>query len=97
MLYAAGGATHLALAIENFPVQVLTSKMGVVAVDVVSGHVQVTNIVGFVSSSFASSQLAAVKSSYKFASDFSIYEECIRADETFAFTNLQGAVNLAGE
>lgn len=96
MLYPVGGTVHLALTIENFTGEVLTSKMGVLAVDVVDQKVQIAHVVKFVSPSYASSQVSQVQAVYKFASDFSQYEECVEAIESLAFKNLQGAVGLAG-
>jgi hypothetical protein len=96
MLYSVDGTKHLALSIQNFPGQVLTSDMGALAVDVVSGTVQVSNVVRFSNSTLASSQVSQVKSAYRFASDFSRYEESIKAIETFPLSNLQEAVGLAG-
>jgi hypothetical protein len=96
-LFSAGGIAHLAFAIQNFPVEVLTSKSGVLAVDVVSGHVQITHIVRFASSGYASSQVGEVKSVYRYASDFSQYEENVKAVEVLSLTSLQEAVDLAGE
>jgi hypothetical protein len=97
MLYVVGGTDHLALAIQAFQGEVRTSQMGVLSVDVVSGHVRVSHVVEFANSSYASSQVGQVQAVYKFASDFSKYEENVRADEIFPFSNLMGAVNLAGE
>ena len=96
MLYTIDGTDHLAFSIQAFPGQVLTSDMGVVAVDVASGSVQLSNVVRFTNSSLASSQTAEVKSVYRYAADFSQYAECIKAIETYSFTNLQQAVGLAG-
>lgn len=96
MIYSVGGTRHLALAVRNFPVEVLTSTRGLLAVDVVEGRVQLSHVVGFTTPEQAASNLANMKAVYKFAADFSFYQEFIKADELLAFSNLEGAVNLAG-
>ena len=74
MLYPVGGVNHLALSIQAFPGQVLTSDMGVVAVDDVSGSVQLRSVIRVANSAFASSQVSYVQSSYRNARDFSQYD-----------------------
>lgn len=96
MLYAVDGTKHLALSVQNFPGQALTSSMGVVAVDVVSGMAQLSNVVRFTNATYASSQVPEVKAVYRYATDFSQYEESIKAVETFPQSSLQEAVGLAG-
>ncbi len=96
MLYAVDGTNHLALTVQTFPGQALTSTMGVVAVDVVSGTVQLSNVVRFTNATYASSQVQEVKAVYRYAADFSQYEECVKAVEMFPQSSLQEAVGLAG-
>ena len=74
----------------------LTSTRGLLAVDVVEGRVQLSHVVGFPTPEQASSNLSNMKVVYKFAADYSFYQEFIKADELLAFSNLEGAVNLAG-
>ncbi len=97
MLYAVGGTDHLAVTIQTFPGQALTSTMGVVAVDVASGTVQLSNVVRFANATYASSRVDEVKAVYRYAADFSQYEECIKAVEMFPQSSLQEAVGLAGK
>lgn len=98
MLYTVGGTNHLALSIQTFPGQVLTSNMGVVAVDAPStGGVEVSNVVRFANATYASSQVDRVKASYRYAGDISQYEECVKAIEAYSIGSLQQAVRLAGD
>ncbi len=97
MLYAVGGTDHLAVTIQTFPGQALTSTMGVVAVDVASGTVQLSNVVRCANATYASSRVDEVKAVYRYAADFSQYEECIKAVEMFPQSSLQEAVGLAGK
>ena len=94
MLFAAGGPTHLALSIQNFTGEVRSGNMGLLAVDAANQRVQITHVVRFVSSSFASSQVGEVQAVYKFASDFSQWEECVKAVQSLSLASLQGAVEL---
>lgn len=96
MLYPVGGTAHLAVSIQNFTGEVLSSRMGVLAVDVAGQQVQVSHVVRFSSVGVASSQIGAVQNVYKFASDYSQWEECVKADETFSMASLQEAVALSG-
>jgi hypothetical protein len=96
MLYAVGGTNHLALSIQNFTGEVLTSKAGLVTVDQSGSQVQLTHLVQFASADYASSQVGEVKGVYRFASDFSLWEENVKAVQDFTPTNLEGAVALAG-
>jgi hypothetical protein len=96
LLYPVSGTTHLAFAIQNFTGEVLSSRMGVVAVDVANQQVTLTHVVHFSSASVASSQVGEVQAVYRFATDFSLWEENVKAVQTFSMTNLQGAVALAG-
>ena len=85
-----------AAAIQNFTGEVQTSSMGVVTVDVSNDAVQLDHVVRFTSSDQASSQVDEVKAVYKFATDFSQWEESIKAAQTLSFTNLEEAVRLTG-
>ena len=96
MLYPVSGTDHLAISIQNFTGEVQTSSMGVVTADVSNQEVQLTHVVRFTSSGQASSQVGEVKAVYKFATDFSQWEESIKAVQTLSFTNLQEAVELTG-
>ena len=96
MLYPIDGTVHLALSIQNFTGEVLTSEGGVVAADFSNQQVQLTHVVRFGSSSIASSQVKQVQAVYRFASDFSTWEEDVKAVQTYAASNLEGAVALAG-
>ncbi|HEV2227191.1 MAG TPA: hypothetical protein VGR56_10360 [Nitrososphaerales archaeon] len=96
MLFAVGGTNHLAISIQNFRGEVQTSRMGLLTVDVGGGKVQLTHVVQFASPSDAGSQVGRVQAVYRFASDYSQWEECIKAVETLSFSNLQGVVHLAG-
>jgi hypothetical protein len=96
ILYTTGGTNHLAISIQNFKGEVLTSRAGLVTVDVTGGRVQLTHVVQFASSGEAGSQVGRVQAVYRFASDFSQWEDYVKAVETLPFTNLQGTVNLAG-
>jgi hypothetical protein len=96
MLYTVGGANHLALSIQNFRGEVLTNRIGLLSVDVAGGRVQLTHVVQFGSSGEAGSQVSRVQSVYRFASDFSQWEDYVKAVETLPFTSLQGSVHLAG-
>jgi len=96
MFYPIGGTNHLALSIQNFTGEVLTSKEGVVAVDYSNQQVQFTHVVNFRSSSYASSQVGQVQGVYRFANDFSIWEENVKAVQNYTPTNLEEAVALAG-
>ncbi len=96
MLYAVDGTKHLAFSIQNFPGQARTSDMGVVAVDVSSGLVQLSNVVRFANATYASSQVQVVKAVYKYAAEFSQYEESIKAVQTFPESSLEEAVGLVG-
>ena len=96
LLYPVNGTDHLALAIQNFTGEVQTSSMGVVAVDVANQEVQLTHVVRFTSSGQASSQVGEVKAVYKFATDFSQWDESIKAVQSLSMTNLEEAVDLTG-
>ncbi len=96
MLYPVGGTGHLAISIQNFTGEVLSGKMGVLAVDVVNKRVQITHVVRFVSASFAATQVSQVQAVYRFSSDFSQWEESVKAVQEMSMTNLQGAVALTG-
>jgi hypothetical protein len=96
MLYPVSGTDHLAIAIQNFTGEVQTSSMGVVTVDVSNQEVQLTHVVRFMSTGQASSQVGEVKSVYKFASDFSQWEESIKAVQSLSLTSLEEAVQLTG-
>lgn len=96
MLFAVGGTNHLAISIQNFRGEVQTSRIGLLTVDATGGRVQLTHVVQFASPSDAGSQVGRVQSVYRFASDYSQWEECIKAVETLGFSNLQGVVHLAG-
>jgi hypothetical protein len=96
MLYPVDGTNHLAFAIQNFTGEVLSSKMGVVTVDVADQRVQLTHVVRFISSNVASSQVAQVQGVYRFATDFSSWEENVKAVQSYSLKNLQGAVALVG-
>jgi hypothetical protein len=96
MLYSVNGPAHLALSIQSFTGQVLTSDMGVVAVDAATGRVQLSNVIRFSNSTYAGHQVGEVKAVYRFASDFSQYEECVKAVESLSLADLQQAVGLAG-
>ena len=96
MLYTVGGTNHLAISIQNFPTEVLTNRIGLLTVDATGGSVQFTHVAQFASSSQAGSQVGRVQSVYRFAGDFSQWEEYVKAVETLRFTNLQGIVHLAG-
>ena len=96
MLYPVGGASHLALSIQNFTGEVLSGNGGVVAVDVVGQEVQFTHVVRFISSGAASSQVGQVQAVYRYANEFSQWEEFVKATQTYSMTNLEGAVALTG-
>ena len=96
MLYPVGGTNHLAFTVENFTGEVLSSKMGVVTLDVTNQRIQLTHVVRFASSSLASAQVGQVQGVYRFANDFSIWEENVEAVQSYSLSNLQGAVVLAG-
>ena len=96
LLYPVDGTSHLAFSIQNFTGEVLTSRMGLVSVDVVGQQVQLTHVVRFSSSGVASSEVGQVQAVYRFARDFSLYEENVKAVQDFAFGSLQEAVALAG-
>ena len=96
MLFTVGGTDHLAISVQNFPGEVLTSRIGLLTVDATGGRVQLTHVVQFASPNLAGSQVGRVQAVYRFASDFSQWEECIKAVETLGFSNLQGVVHLAG-
>jgi hypothetical protein len=96
MLYAVGGTKHLAISIQNFPGEVLTSRMGLLTVDTAGGSVQLTHVVQFASPSFAGSQVSRVQAVYRFASDYSQWEECVKAVEMLHFSDLQGTIHLVG-
>jgi hypothetical protein len=96
MLYPVGGTSHLALSIQNFTGAVQTGQRGVLAVDVANGAVQLTNVVQFASSSYASSQVSEMKGVYKFSGDFSQYAENLKAVQSLSMTNLEQAVALTG-
>ena len=96
MLYPVSGTGHLAFAIQNFTGEVLTSSAGLVAVDYSGSQVQLTHVVHFASASYASSQVSEVQGVYKFATDFSTWEENVKAVQNYAQTNLEEAVALAG-
>jgi len=96
MLYSVGGTNHLAISIQNFPGEVLTSRMGLLTVDATGGSVQLTHVVQFASPVYAGSQVSRVQAVYRFASDYSQWEECVKAVETLHFSNLQGTIHLAG-
>jgi hypothetical protein len=96
MLYPVSGTSHLAFSIMNFTTEVLTSKAGVVVVDYSNQQVQVTHVVRFSSSSYASSQVGQVQAVYRFATDFSLWEENVKAVQNFSPANLEGAIALAG-
>ncbi len=95
MLYAIGGTGHLAVSIQNFPTEVLTNQMGLLAVDVTSGRVSISHVVRFATSDFAASQISRVKAVYIDVTDVSQYEECVKGVEYKGFSSLQGAVHLA--
>lgn len=96
MFYPVGGTTHLAVSIQNYTGEVLSGNGGVVTVDVVDQKVQLTHVVRFISASAASSQVGQVQAVYRFASDFSEWEEFVKATQTLSMTNLEGAVALTG-
>jgi len=96
MLYPVSGTDHLAISVQNFTGEVPTSSMGVVTVDVSNQQIQLTHVVRFISSGEASSQVSEVKAVYKFATDFSQWEESIKAVQSLALENLQEAVELTG-
>lgn len=96
MLYAVGGTNHLAISIQNFRGEVQTSRIGLLTVDAAGGSVQLTHVVQFGSPSEAGSQVGRVQAVYRFASDYSQWEECIKAVEMLHFSDLQGTVHLAG-
>ena len=96
MLYPISGTSHLALSIQNFTGEVLTSKAGVVAVDYTNQQVQFSRVVNFRSAGYASSQVSQVQAVYRFANDFSIWDENVKAVQNYSPTNLENAVGLAG-
>jgi len=96
MLYPVGGASHLALSIQNFTGEVLSGNGGVVTVDVANQEVQFTHVVRFISSGAASSQVGQVQAVYRYANEFSQWEEFVKATQTYSMTNLEGAVALTG-
>jgi hypothetical protein len=96
MLYAVRGTSHLAISIQNFRGEVQTSRIGLLTVDAASGSVQLTHVVQFASPSDAGSQVGRVQAVYRFAGDYSQWEECVKAVETLHFSDLQGIVHLAG-
>jgi hypothetical protein len=96
MLYTVGGTNHLALSLQNFPGEVLTNKIGLLAIDTSGGQVQLTHVAEFSSSGEAGSQVGRVQAVYRFASDFSQWEDYVKAVEMLPFTSLQGSIHLAG-
>jgi hypothetical protein len=96
LLYPVSGTSHLAMSIENFTAEVLSSRMTLIAVDVSGNAVQLTHVVKFSSTSVASSQVSAVKSVYRFSGDFSQWEENVKAVQQYSIGSLQQAVALAG-
>ena len=96
MLYPVGGVSHLALSIQNFTGEVLSGNGGVVTVDVANQEVQFTHVVRFISSGAASSQVGQVQAVYRYSSEFSQWEEFVKATQTYSMTNLEGAVALTG-
>jgi hypothetical protein len=96
MLYPVGGTGHLALSIQNFTGEVLSSSMGVLTVDDTGGQVVLSHVVRFSSQGTASSQIQAVKNVFRFAGDYSQWEESVKAIEYFSASQLGQAVRLAG-
>lgn len=94
MLYIANSTSHLAIGLQGFPGVIPSGSSTMTVVDVSGGSAVVSRIIEFNSTSTAVSQYSLVKTDYRSAVNFKVYDSFIQATEYQSVSSLGGDVGL---